>query len=69
MPDQKSILKRCTDWVKRQLIDRVPAEVALCEFDCRKGQCVSEEWETCTRRLNKGTGQYPLIEERSSNER
>ena len=33
------------------LIQSVPEEDALCEFDCRKRQCALDEWSTCERRL------------------
>ena len=33
------------------LIQSVPEEDALCEFDCRKPQCALDEWSTCERRL------------------
>jgi hypothetical protein len=33
------------------LIQSVPEEDALCEFDCRKPQCGVAEWSTCERRL------------------
>jgi len=33
------------------LIQSVPEEDALCEFDCRKQQCALHEWCTCERRL------------------
>jgi hypothetical protein len=35
-----------------QLVQDVPQEDALCEFDCRKRQCLAGEWESCPRRLN-----------------
>ncbi len=34
-----------------ELIQSVPEEDALCEFDCRKQQCALDEWSTCERRL------------------
>ena len=69
MPAQKGILKRFRDWIKRQLIEDVPTGIAFCEFDCRKGQCRSGEWDTCIRRLNTGAGQYTQNAERSRKER
>jgi uncharacterized protein YecT (DUF1311 family) len=44
-------------WLRNQIIQEVPEDSALCEFDCRKGQCTMEEWETCDRRLNKAAGE------------
>jgi len=45
------------DWVRRQFIDEVPEGDALCEFDCRKLQCLEGEWETCPRRLQHAAGE------------
>jgi uncharacterized protein YecT (DUF1311 family) len=44
-------------WFRNQIIQEVPEDSALCEYDCRKGQCTREEWETCDRRLNKAAGE------------
>ncbi len=38
--------------VKNGIIQDVPEDIALCEFDCNKGQCKMEEWEKCKRRLS-----------------
>jgi hypothetical protein len=38
-------------------VDNTPEDVALCEFDCRKQQCMHEEWSTCERRIGKGRGE------------
>ena len=42
---------RVRRWFMRQIVEEVPAESAVCEFDCRKQQCRFEEWATCERRL------------------
>ncbi len=36
---------------KTNLVETVPNDIALCEFDCRKTQCSFGEWESCGRRL------------------
>lgn len=43
-------------WLKQQVED-VPDDLALCEFDCRKVQCTSDEWATCERRINRAAGE------------
>ena len=45
------------DWALGQFIGEVPAEDALCEFDCRKPQCTEGEWENCVRRLRHAAGE------------
>ncbi|WP_193214600.1 hypothetical protein [Luteolibacter marinus] len=37
-------------WMNR-LIQMVPEESAICEFDCNKTRCSNREWRTCKRRL------------------
>jgi hypothetical protein len=42
---------RLRDWFKNGLIQDLPENIAVCEFDCRKPQCRHGEWETCEKRL------------------
>jgi len=50
-------------WAKNLLIQDVPSDIALCEFDCRKDQCRDDEWETCDRRLTRAAGELsPSVE-------
>jgi hypothetical protein len=44
-------------WLAGQISREVPAEDALCEFDCRKPQCREGEWENCMRRLRRAAGE------------
>ena len=44
-------------WLTWQISSKVPAQDALCEFDCRKPQCFEGEWENCMRRLRQGAGE------------
>jgi hypothetical protein len=48
---------RLWQFVKRQTIGDVPEELAICQFDCPKGQCLQDEWEKCNRRIHKGAGE------------
>ena len=38
-------------WIKREFIQDIPDDIALCEYDCRKQECTNEEWLTCERRV------------------
>jgi hypothetical protein len=51
-------------WLKNQVIQEVPEDIALCEFDCRKPQCRMGEWETCERRLRSPSGNRPQATQR-----
>jgi len=53
---ESGLLKRVWQWFKDQWIREVPEEFALCEFDCRKLQCLEGEWDTCERRLSHASG-------------
>lgn len=46
-----SFFPRLWDSMKKQIVEEVPEEIALCEFNCRKNQCTQAEWATCPRRL------------------
>jgi hypothetical protein len=43
-------------WLKHQVVQDVPQDMAVCEFDCRKTQCENDEWATCERRTNNAAG-------------
>lgn len=53
-------LTRLWQWAKGQLVQDVPGDIAVCEFDCRKLQCTMGEWETCERRLEKAAQQAKI---------
>ncbi len=57
MPQKKGPLSRLSQWAKEWMVQDVPEDIALCAFDCRKGECTSEEWESCERRQNKAAGE------------
>ncbi len=65
-----SPFRRLWRFVTRQVIDDAPDDIAICEFDCRKGQCMQEEWATCERRSRKGSGElFPAEKPPSSGAR
>jgi len=38
-------------WLKAQWVAEVPEDLAICEFECRKSQCSSDDWARCVRRV------------------
>jgi len=52
-----SFKKRVADtarrWLKEQVIEDVPDDLARCEFGCGKSECRIGQWETCERRLEE----------------
>jgi hypothetical protein len=50
-------LRQLWQRLKRQWITVVPDDIAVCEFDCRKGQCLYDEWDSCERRISKAAGE------------
>ena len=38
-------------WLKAQWVSEVPEDLAICEFECRKSQCSSDDWARCVRRV------------------
>lgn len=49
--------RKLYQWLKDQIVQSVPEADGLCEFDCKKPQCVEEEWATCERRIQKARGE------------
>ena len=47
----KRLVHGVKHWLTDQVIQDVPEDLALCENDCRKLQCLMGEWESCERRL------------------
>ncbi len=45
--------RRLWQWIKNRMIQDVPEDDAVCEFDCRKGQCTVGVWKTCESRLRE----------------
>jgi len=61
-----SFVRFTWDWLRRQVVDDVPAADALCEFDCRKPECSVGEWKTCERRLEGAAGELMPPQEPAS---
>jgi len=55
-PSSSTLWNRLSRWFRGQLLGEVPPEIALCEFDCPRGQCLEDEWATCQRRLTRAAG-------------
>ena len=53
----RGFFSRTWRWLKDQIVREVPPEDGLCEFDCRKEQCLYDEWATCERRLTRAAGE------------
>ena len=48
-------------WLMK-FVPEVPEELAACEFDCRKTECLMGHWEQCERRqqaMTQGREQRP----------
>ena len=43
-------ISRLQRWLTDQIIQDIPSDIAVCEYDCRKIQCTSVEWEACESR-------------------
>jgi len=56
-PNLHVALSELAHWAKEQSVAEVPADLALCEFDCRKSQCSWDKWVSCERRISKAAGE------------
>lgn len=50
--DAGKLFGKLRAWLKGQIVGDVPPELGPCEFDCRKTECLFEEWATCQNRLS-----------------
>jgi hypothetical protein len=57
MPKSDNPITRLWRWIEHQIVEDVPADIAVCEFDCRMGHCNDEELESCQRRLHRAAGE------------
>ncbi len=48
------LIRRTWARLKRNLVQEVPEELAVCEFGCRKTHCTMAQWATCRYRLQGG---------------
>jgi hypothetical protein len=39
----------------KKIVAEVPEDVAVCEFECNKTECVERDWRHCERRMGKHT--------------
>jgi hypothetical protein len=47
---------RFWEWSKSQIVQTVPDEMSVCEFDCRRPQCTIAHWESCDYRSHEAAG-------------
>jgi hypothetical protein len=45
-------LAKFAAWLKKDWIADVPPELAVCEFECRRNECLYEDWVCCQRRTS-----------------
>ena len=57
MTEGKGFLKSLGAWVKGEIVQDVPEDSALCEFDCQRDQCTHEEWDNYDRRKRAARGE------------
>ena len=48
----RTSMNKLWHWLKTQWIEEVPDHLAICEFECRKSQCSSDDWARCVRRAS-----------------
>jgi hypothetical protein len=52
-----SLYNRWKDFV----VQDVPDDLAVCEFDCRTLHCSQSEWASCERRITMGRGELSPV--------
>jgi len=46
---------------KNFVVQDVPDDLAVCEFDCHRSRCTWGEWASCDRRITKGGGELSPV--------
>ena len=49
----------------RKIVAEVPEDVAVCEFECNKTECVEGDWQHCQRRMREHSAPQTGMEERT----
>jgi hypothetical protein len=49
--DRHPDIPRLSKRLIQAIVQPVPDDLALCEFECSKTECSAEEWKHCKRRL------------------
>lgn len=44
-------ISRIRLWLRGEIVEDVPPELAACEFQCRVDECLHDKWENCENRL------------------
>ena len=47
-------------WLENQFIQEIPADLALCEYECRKQDCTEADWLICERRITHAEAAEPV---------
>lgn len=56
------MLRKLLSWLKNPVAE-VPEEIAACEFDCSKTECLFGDWLQCERRLEARDSQQKISEQ------
>jgi hypothetical protein len=49
-------------WMINHVVQDVPEDIMVCEFDCRKAQCTMVEAERCEKHQHGGAGElFPVF--------
>jgi len=49
--EKGNLVSRIRRWLREEVVQDVPPEISVCEFECRHLECAHGEWETCANRL------------------
>ena len=49
----------------KNIVAEVPEDVAVCEFECNKTECLEGDWRQCERRIRKHTVQQQDTDDRA----
>lgn len=49
--EKGNLISRIRRWLRDEIVQEVPPEMSVCEFECRHLECTMGKWESCENRL------------------
>ena len=49
--EKGSLISRIRRWIRDEIVQEVPPEMSVCEFECKHLECTQGHWDTCKNRL------------------
>jgi hypothetical protein len=55
-------LKRLQRWLSQHLVQSVPEEISICEYECQEPECHIAKWALCEKRVARTESAFVRID-------